>query len=713
MRLIKSELFKLFSRKSFLITLCVMLIINCVSVFLAGGKFTDDNYNVPDSGYRALQAELASINPKERIRFLEEKVYEQKVYSAISYSKSFVENPILAEYRAQKYISGFPTNKNPYLYTGRSSSELDFLTRILEDAKSLDSYDEFLKSIHSQAEDMKNSPLFISVNSFSKENVQNTSQAYSNLKRKELPFNLTMNVQTSVQSRSLDICVLTLLFGAAMVMICEERESGAFSFFKSMKKGRLVLAKSKILAILMLSIGTTAFFLLCRIGLSGIRFGFCELTIPIQSIKGFIGCTLEINLWQYLLLFILSKSIAYFLVGLFFATVAALSKNNLLIYMLNGSVLIVETVLFISINHYSIWSPLKYINLISVLDVNANIFNYSNMNFMGKAINIAWVSIATALLLIIIFITIVSFCFCSYSGKKYNTFVFSQIVSSVFCIKPNRSVSLINHELYKIMVQSRGGMVLVIMILCCLISYTYYRIIPDKDDGYFKQYVAQYGGEITEDTVQFVESEINRFETLSQSDGVLAEISLNQKGGFDIFMERYAFAKQNNCKIIYDTGYNLLFSTKLLCGQMMFLIVFMCIFISPVFSVDSNARCLIMSTPKGRKASNVIRVLICSIATFFMFILTNIPATLRIISCYGMEQLEVSTICVSSLRGLFFEMPIWFYMVVRNFLLLVVVFSFMAIMLKVSSKMKTVSYCTILLLTLFAVPMFLFYEILL
>ena len=310
MRIVKNELFKLFSNKVLRIMLATLLLINSFSLLFSGGKFGDDNYEIPDSAFRLMQADLSEISNEKRLEFIEEKIYEQQVYSALSQAERLPENtdtilyfPILSEENAQEYIINYTNSVAAYHYTDNISSELRFLELILLQANEVYGYGEYLDEIQLQAQRMSAGVFFQNPDSFAVKNIQKTAQAYEKIQNRELSYNITKSVRTASDNRIMDICVLLAVCFSAMILICGEHEIGAFSLLKTLKKGQSGLIICKSAALLVFCISATTIFMADSIIISGIRFGFCNLNVPIQSVSGFLGCTLNIRLWQYLLLF--------------------------------------------------------------------------------------------------------------------------------------------------------------------------------------------------------------------------------------------------------------------------------------------------------------------------------------------------------------------------------------------------------------------------
>ena len=708
--ILKNELFKLFSKKTLWILTVILLAVNVLSLVFTGNDFGDENYGIPDSAFRRMQYDLSEIAAEERLSFIEEKIYEQEVYSALSSAEFVPEEllfsafPILQEERARGYIANYSAGGAASPYTGDSYNEQRFLEKILGQMDAVYGYSDYLDGIQRQADQMSASAIFWNTDSFSRRNIEKTAAVYAKVKKQELPFCVTENIGFSLNAAVTDICAVLAALYAALVLICDERESGAFSLLRTLKNGRARLMLMKISALFIFCGGAAVLFTASSLMVGGVRFGFCELSIPIQSVSGFIGCTLDISLWQYLLLYCGGKAAACFVVSMIAFFVGTAAKNNIAVYAVTGGIVVLETVLYVSIDGLSVFSPLKYINVIALTRTNDIFGSYRNINIFDYPVSLGSLSIVLTLILMICLgfaaVTV-------YSGQKntsYSIFRLSALLSRINPFGRRISVSLFRHETYKAFIANKGAVVLVVMLVLCRLMYTGFYTPHDETDGYFRQYVGEHGGRVTAETEEFVEAESLRFQQLDQESGLAAEIALRPRNGFEVFRERYTYAGENSAEIVYDTGYNLLFSAKTILQQLIFLFIFMSIISAPSFASDSKTMTLINSTSKGRKRDILVRGGVYGIITAVMFVISHLPILVRILQSYGADGINAGVKSVSALRYIPVNITLLEYMILHYAALLIIAFAVMTAMLWLSRRIKSVNGCMVLLLAIFALP---------
>ncbi len=647
MKTIGHELYKLFSCKTPLILFAVLLTLNVSALLLSEGEF-----GVPDSAYRQLQSDLSEMPAAEKLAFLDEKIYEQNVYDAMRSSSGAFDfsdlgieieipaDPILSEERAQKYIERYNENGAYCPYTGSIPNEQRFLEAMRGEAESVYNYAEYLDDIQEQARQMSTG-FFTQKNTFASRNIRKTANVYATLDVPEtLDFSVTESASRALNSALTDVCALLATAFAAMRLICGEKETGTVGLLRTLKKGRASLVISKFAALFLFCAATSAAFTASSCIACGARFGFCELSTDIRFVKGFLGCTLEINLPQYLLLFFAAKTCAYFVIVLFIFFVSVTARNNIAIYTVSGGIIAAEAILYFAVDLFSVISPIKYLNIIALLQINEIFGSYVTINFFGYPLGLAGSSI-----------------------------FFAAITAA-----------------------------LAIMAALCFVLYGEFRIYIEGSDMQFRRYVELHGGTVTEQTDLFVANERARIDRLP------GELAQQSRDGFNIFVDHYNYAKENHAEIVYDTGYALLFDRRTTALELLFQFVFMAVVFAPVFSSDSKIAALISSSKHGRKRDIAVRGTICAVTAAVMFAAAHLPIILKIAKRCGFERLGAPIQSIMALHGFPLNCTILQYMILRYVVLLLISLAATAVMLAVSRKMKSVSAYTVLLAAVFAVP---------
>lgn len=705
MKTIGHELYKLFSCKTLLILFAVLLTLNVSALLLSEGEF-----GVPDSAYRQLQSDLSEIPAEEKLAFLDEKIYEQNVFDAMRSSSGAFDfsdlgieieisaAPILNEDHAQIYIERYNESGAYCPYTGSIPNEQRFLEAMRGEAESVYNYAEYLDDIQEQARQMSTG-FFTQKNTFASRNIRKTANVYAKLDVPEtLDFSVTESASRALNSALTDVCALLATAFAAMRLICGEKETGTVGLLRTLKKGRASLVISKFAALFLFCAVTSGAFTASGYIACGARFGFCDLNTQIRFVKGFLGCTLEKNLLQYLLLFFAAKTCAYFVIAILIFFVSIVAHSNIAIYAVSGGIIAAETVLYFTVDRFFVISPIKYLNIIALLQTNEIFGSYGTINFFGYPLGLAGSSIFFAAITAAV-LTVASAVIFSRSERiAYSRYGLSALLSRFDLSRGRVSVSLFSHESYKIFIAEKGAAALAIMAALCFVLYGQFRIYIEGSDMQFRRYVELHGGTVTEQTDLFVANERARIDRLP------GELAQQSRDGFNIFVDHYNYAKENHAEIVYDTGYALLFDRRTTTLELLFQFVFMAVVFAPVFSSDSKIAALISSSKHGRKRDIAVRGTICAVTAAVMFAAAHLPIILKIAKRCGFERLGAPMQSIMTLHGFPLNCTILQYMIFRYVFLLLISLAATAVMLAVSRKMKSVSTCTVLLAAVFAVP---------
>ncbi len=688
---VKYELLKLFSKKSILILLLAVFTVNLVSAVI-GNKYFD----VPDSDFKALSEELSEISAGERGEFLEEKIYESEVYSALSAAADFgIEMPILSEEKAKPYIEKYAQGGTSAPYSARA------LQIAYSEWETVNGYPEYLEEIQNKAKQAGISVIFGS-DSYVKRNAEKTARAYANIESRALPFEITYSVSEALGNEITNILLLLLAIFAAIQLISGERESGAVTLLRTLKHGRKQVVFSKAAALFLFILACTFVLFGGNLVIYGIKFGFCDYDLPIQSVSGLIGCVLPVSICGYLPIFCAAKVCAYFALAMLAFAIGNIEKNNAVIYAVCGGFFAVEVFLYESIDFLSDLVPLKTCNLVFILQTDYIFGDYHNLNLFGSPVYSGmFYLIAVIVLFAASSVLSVSF-FGSPNMVSFKKFALPKIFHPSTAKKIH--ASLFASEAYKALISNKGIVIIAAALVVCCYNYMTYLPYMDDNDRVFSRYASEYGGIPDENTAEFIESENARFNELSTQTSVLAQAELSKRGGFDIFAERYEYARENEgVEIIYDTGYKQLFSRSLVFSQLAQTFLLMSLMFAPVYSADKMLP-LIFSTKKGRGRDSFVRAAICFICTAFFFAAMHLPVFIRIGDFYKFGGLAASVQSIEVLRAFPLKMTVFEYMAAHYALLFIAALAVCEILLFISRKIRSQTICVALSAVIFVVP---------
>lgn len=653
MKLFIGECAKVFLRRSFLLALAAALILN--GFLLWRNETTAEPY---PSAVSALYSDLAKLSDSEQGRVLKQGEQKMKVLRDIEFGL-----PLTGVSKEQEAQYKALYKKGGYLkYTGNIFDEEKLYRDALEEYNRVHDYDNYLKSIEANAEQMRKVSIFSKPDTFDYRNIQKTAAEITSLRGRKLTFSLSGGVNMATGFAGTDILAVLILFAVCLRLVTFEKEKGLCTLTRTTLRGRARLMGAKIIAV-----AATAFVLL--ILFYAVNFavadrvysGFGDLSRTLQSVQGYNGSGLMLTVGQYLVLYLVSKYMAYMLSGLVLLLLCTLARGTVTAYALAVAAFGGEYALYAIISQYGTLGVFKCINLICLLFVSPLYKEYLNLNLFGFPVNVLVVlAVAVPVLLIVLILL------CVYMYSVISAM--SGTHSPRFRLpRPDASVHVSNHEWHKLLIPNRALLLLVALIAVQCYSLFHYSSFLSEDDIYYRGYMLKLAGPVTQQKVSFLKNEQSRFEKLDAAQAALSQkfsegkLTMNEylrisqllfsqskgKIAFQQVMKRYNYIIKNkrSLSFVYDGGYYRLIgldgTDEGLMNALILVIAIIGCF-SGVYAIEykNGAAQLIRTYPKGRSVTAWIKMLQCLVTLIPIFILCYLPDLIGTCRIYGIVELS-------------------------------------------------------------------------
>lgn len=549
----------------------------------------------------------------------------------------------------------------------------------LYNLESITTYEDFLEGIQTRADKITDISIFARKESFTYRSAMKTPPAYEHLKGNILQFGNSQTLTFATSRDFTDLFAVLLLFLVSTILVLYEKEKGLFSLLRSTKRGRIHLLGAKLAVLYTFGIIIYLILYSGNIIASYHLYGKMYGSRLIQSVEGFLGSTLQLSIVGYLILYSVTKILAYFFIGGLFVLICVIARTGVIIYGITVCFTILGYLLYRLIQNNSYLSIAKYVNIFSVLHTNEIYRNYLNINFFGYPINILHIS---AFLLIPGNLIIFLLCLFIFARHKNMSFSSSKVLEWLRNHIPFRnriSSHLLGYEGYKIFIINKAFFIICVIGLLCYYNYQNYRMPYIQYDGLYKYYMKQVEGVLTPQTYEFMEEEQRRFDEL-RSEIALVQSEF-QSGNMNIVVYDHMMKRINqelqleiglvmlrnkvnelevyfdsDSKIkpwlVYDTGYLKLLGiypdNHFNISHLIF-ILGMITCIAPIYSIENTvgANHMIRPTLKGRKHSLLTRMTLGFFITLILFIIVYIPGIITILSNYGTSGIHAPMISLS------------------------------------------------------------------
>lgn len=310
-RMIKSELAKIWRGKTFWIIIVIGISIN-LGYMQFGQKMgtmfnqyeqeeIDDDIISP-SAYKKFDVELTG--KKEKAEFIENyykdvmglaMIEEVQNYQA---SDSELSNKMAEQIMKEnadeyaKYLTKWK-EKDYKLYTDNILDEEKFAKEIYEKYYQTKDYGGYLEKILEQEEEKLGISIFSNSenkDNFSEKVIRKTAQKYKKLYGIETDFYSYKWVEVLTSNDVPDILILLILFIISMHLIFEEKKKNLFSIIRATPRGRESCMISKMVAVFISTFGVALIMYGITVIYICVNYGMSGLNGTIQSVSQFISC---------------------------------------------------------------------------------------------------------------------------------------------------------------------------------------------------------------------------------------------------------------------------------------------------------------------------------------------------------------------------------------------------------------------------------------
>lgn len=484
----------------------------------------------------------------------------------------------------------------------------------VEEAKG---YPAYRKQIKEQAGRML---LFFSSDSYAARNAKKTAADFEKKAIKEVSFYPTLGVTAAFHLTYDKLLLFVAALFLCAIAVTKEKELDTFPLMQATSVGPKRLVFRRLFAVLSgVSVYTIVTSLLTFLYFGGL-YGGSALFYPVQYLLGFKGCLFSLSVLDYLLLHILFQWGCMMVLTLLLFALCLYTSNHILLFLEAAVFLAAETALFYFVPESSVFSPVKYLNFVTLLSPDQILGQYRNCNVFGHPVSYLLLSLLFLGFLLLLFLCIIYFG--THKMREHRVGLpFFRRRKKKKKVAALRLHSLTYWESYKHFYLKRTGLILLLFLVFSAVTYhpsgTYYK---DVDEYYYKNYMKEWSGTLTEEKVNGIRTEYERFyQILSKikhmDDGDSEMLSLyysDQLTGQNAFYRVYdqylrVKEKPKVLQMVYDSGYKWLLSEEAkrqTCLLFLEVLLATLLFSAGLFVEEETegVRDLLHATKKGRSA---------------------------------------------------------------------------------------------------------------
>ncbi len=667
MKIFFYELSKIFGNIKLLAFIIAVIMINIA--FLVYNEYNGD---FSPGEYNEIWENLSEMSQSERGEFIQE--------------KSHIMNDLLFDYEGVMEVS--------FDYTGEWYKEEALINYVKGEVDQCLTYGDYLSSIDESADIMAEMPIFADKESFDYKNIMKTKDDFGHLERKALDPQPSKGILTAVRFGFTDVLAFILILFFLVVLISREKELEQIELFRTSEKGGMALACSKLSAVFFSDI-IAIVALYGGSMLSGyLLYGFGDLNRDIQSVYGFFGSNLDITARQFLVYFLLLKLLSCFAFSALGFFLFTLMSGGIFNIAAMTAVTAAEGALYFFVEPSSIFALFRQINIFSAADSGSLLGKYLNINLFGVPIFSLPVSMA---------VTVVS------------AVAFSALGVAVFCIRRQaakrrlkvavpfgKHTRLLPHEMYKTFVGGKALIIIGGLLIFTILTYNPVKISYGGISDYiYISYVNQLQGEVTEEKLEFIESELEEAYKDTTESGRYRTEALERLKAHALYL------REKDGLLFNDKGYDLLTGGNKQSDRYSacFMAVLVTIIAGYIYSEEykTGAFRILRATQNGRGKTFLYKLLSAALAGFLIMAIINGTEFYNTLSAYGTKYIFAPAHSVEKLEAVG-AMPIFWYLVLLELGRFAALVLQSAVIFFVSSKVKSYSLTVIGGIAGFAVP---------
>lgn len=713
--MLKNEIIKIFSKKSFVVFIIIVLIIN--GSFIYWGEIKTDEFSqVTYKEYLQLNEDIKYKTDEEKKAYIIEKLeILNKMKDFLVYLEvpdmyiDYFTTEELIEFE-KKYESG------DYIkYTSNIYDEIILYKEMLEEVMQTINYPQILKQI------IKNSNKVLKKagkDTFEYNRASAIIEKYNELENVKPYHNASRGINLFLDNTTTDFLIVICIMFATVIAINYERENNLIILSKTTVNGRTKHGGIKVAVLFVVGLFTIALMYGETFVISSVLYGMGALSRPIQSVVGYSLCSLDVSVGQYILLYILYKYIFYIMCGALFFFLCTILKKATSVYGISGLIIAGLIWGYNSISNASYLVNFKLFNPVSFGKTDEILSRIRYIDIFGMAIEQLWVYVVCMVVTSVILFLLGVYFYAVSNEKETARFE----IKSIFRRKGYHT-NLFLHELNKTFISYRVIIIHIVGILVVSVLFIPTESIKGNLEDYrYNMYVKGIEGKYTEDTRTYIDAQIallnKEMEEYGGNESDRKYLNLKLSRNIVEEVDRYLLylSEKENSYFINNEGYlmltdgtNLLRDNNIVLAISALLLTILCHTASLSADFIHKEDRLIYSTSKGRRKYYIYKFVIAIISVTTIYGTIYLPQLINVLKSYGMEFFGAPAYSLQHLSRMPACISIGTYIVFRYTLRYVMLLLSYFIVFYFIKKLRSSGMVVLISISIFVGPLVLYF----
>jgi hypothetical protein len=399
-------------------------------------------------------------------------------------------------------------------------------TAIYNEYDQAESYGDYIDRVLTDAEENQSISTFQT--KFSINNLKKTEKDYSKLKGNDVRFVGGYGLANVTGYGGTAIIVILFTFVLVMETLLRDKKNGLLNLYKTTVNGEKKLIISKFISGMIFLALFVVFTYATNLAICRMKYGAVDMSAPIQSVYEYGGFGYRWSIGEFVVLNLLCKILIYvalLAVMFFFAMISS-----------NEAVMVMWTLVFFlisflvkSVGSVAGTSLLSRASVLSMLN-SEKFFKYVNYNMFNNAVTGMVTDVIIYIALIIVGVAATRYRYKN-SSCDYSEGVLAGMLQKIpFLRKGGRQMngSLWSLEGYKLWAGYKLIFMAVLLLIVQGYIFSHKTIHWGLTEKVYKYYTEKIAGDVTQEKLDYIDSEEERYEDLQKQADELEEA--NEKG---------------------------------------------------------------------------------------------------------------------------------------------------------------------------------------
>ncbi len=496
------ECTKLFLKPLLLLMLVLTVVLNGVLLYVSEMEKTISSQSKP-AGYKRLWEELKGYSVEEAYAYCLDQSELINIMDDIDIMERFggfdqepwlslgldekTYSELLLIYQTGSYLKYTSTLREEVMLYREVMGELDasmgysqYISGILENTEgALKRAQEGMSSLYSSG--------------YAIRNFEDILKAYGRMTDVKTDIGPSRGICLVLENRITDIFALFFIMLVVLMLVTTEREKNLLMLVKSTKEGRERLGVCKLLLLYL----TCLLMMLLHMEsllVGGELYGLGALHRSIQSVYGYQGCVLKLNVGEFLAFNFLARFLFYCVCASAMYFVSCIFRRSIYVVSVIFSVIVLSVALYENISNTSNLLTLKHTSFMGLSRTEEILGAYGTIRVGNFPVDRLWFSLLEALLLLGLFSALAVFAFSRTRERENRRLMLFSRVRRLLKIYPGSHTCSLLHESVKALLTSKALLILLIGAGAYLVSYKPVSADSDMVTIVYREMIGQVSG---------------------------------------------------------------------------------------------------------------------------------------------------------------------------------------------------------------------------